>query len=198
MSERNCEIAILGGGLAGGQIAAALTRLRFELHLMLIARAKRFGGRHVWFFFVSHAARDPDSGPARAGARAERMHPLTSFPLPGAVRFAPFPFRQICRLPNLSDAVLAAASYERVRAHWRRGSFYRMLTRMLFGSGEPQHRFRLPERFCCQPEPVVERFCDGRTSSTDALRIHSGRPPVPLAVAVARLAGVGHPLDRTA
>jgi lycopene beta-cyclase len=145
--------------------------------------------------------RGPDSGPARAGVRAGLMHPLTSYSLPDAVRFALYLSRQICRLPNLSGAVLAAASYEWARAHWGRGSFYRMLTRMLFGAGEPRHRFRMLERFYRLPEPVIERFYAGRTSRSDALRIVAGRPPVPLLGAVASLAGGGRPLaglDRTA
>jgi lycopene beta-cyclase len=65
-------------------------------------------------------------GPARAGARAALVHPLTSYSLPDAVRFA----RHVAALENLSGASLARASYDWARAHWRRGSFYRMLTRM--------------------------------------------------------------------
>jgi hypothetical protein len=93
------------------------------------------------------------------------MHPLTSYSLPDTVRFALYISGQICRLPNLSGAALAAASYEWGRAHWQRGSFYRMLTRMLFGAGEPQHRFRMLERFYRLPEPLIERFYAGRTTA---------------------------------
>jgi lycopene beta-cyclase len=135
-----------------------------------------------------------DGGPARAGVRAGLMHPLTSYSLPDAVRFAIYVSEQICRLPNLSGAALAAASYDWARAHWRRGSFYRMLTRMLFGAGEPQHRFRMLERFYRLPEPLIERFYAGRTTRADALRILAGRPPVPLLGAMASLAGGGRPL----
>jgi lycopene beta-cyclase len=141
------------------------------------------------------------SGPARAGVRAGLMHPLTSYSLPDAVRFALYVSAQICRLPNLSGAALAAASYDWARAHWRRGSFYRMLTRMLFGAGEPQNRFRMLERFYRLPEPLIERFYAGRTTRTDALRIIAGRPPVALLGAMASLAGGGRALaalDRAA
>jgi lycopene beta-cyclase len=124
-------------------------------------------------------------GPARAGARAALIHPLTSYSLPDAVRFA----MHVCTLTNLSGAALAAASYEWAQAHWRRGSFYRMLTRMLFGAGEPQYRYRMLERFYRLPEPLIERFYAGQSTRADCLRLLAGRPPVPLMGAVASLAG---------
>lgn len=132
----------------------------------------------------------PGDGPARAGARAALIHPLTSYSLPDAVRFA----RHICRLPNLSGASLAAASYDWARAHWQQGSFYRMLTRMLFGAAEPDQRYRLLERFYRLPEPLIERFYAGRSTPADRLRILAGKPPVPVAAAIASLAGGGRPL----
>jgi lycopene beta-cyclase len=131
----------------------------------------------------------PGSGPARAGAGAGLLHPLTSYSLPDAVRFA----QHICRLPNLSGAALAEASYAWALAHWRQGRFYRMLTRMLFGAGEPQYRFRMLERFYRLPRPLIERFYAGRLTATDKLRIVAGRPPVPLIGALASLVG-GQPL----
>jgi lycopene beta-cyclase len=131
-----------------------------------------------------------ESGPARAGVRAGLMHPLTSYSLPDAVRFA----IQICRLPNLSGAALASASYAEARAHWQRGSFYRMLTRMLFGAGEPQYRFRMLERFYRLPPPLIERFYAGRSTRIDMLRIVAGKPPVPVMGALASLTGRGRPL----
>lgn len=134
------------------------------------------------------------SGPARAGVRAGLVHPLTSYSLPEAVRFALHLARQICRLPDLSGAALAAASYDWARRHWRRGRFYRMLTRMLFGAGEPQNRFRMLERFYRLPEPLIERFYAGRSTRADALRILAGRPPVPVMGAIASIAGGGRPL----
>ena len=73
-----------------------------------------------------------------------------------------------------------------------------MLTRMLFGAGEPQHRFRMLERFYRLPQPLIERFYAGRSTRSDALRILAGRPPVPLTGALASLAGGGRwlaPLD---
>jgi lycopene beta-cyclase len=133
----------------------------------------------------------PDSGPARAGVRAGLAHPMTSYSLPDAVRFA----THIARLPNLSGAALAAASYDWSRAHWRQGNFYRMLTRMLFGAGQPHHRFRMLERFYRLPEPLIERFYAGRSTRADMLRLLAGKPPVPVLGALASLAGKGRPLD---
>lgn len=133
---------------------------------------------------------DPRTAPARAGVRAALVHPLTSYSLPDAVRFA----TDICRLPYLSGAALSQASYDHARAHWRQGSFYRMLTRMLFGAGEPQNRFRMLERFYRLPQPLIERFYAGRSTKADMLRILAGKPPVPVLGAIAALAGGGRPL----
>lgn len=131
-----------------------------------------------------------DGAPARAGVRAGLMHPLTSYSLPDAVRLA----AQICRLPNLSGAALASASYAWAGAHWQQGKFYRMLTRMLFGAGEPQYRFRMLERFYRMPSGLIERFYAGRTTRGDMVRILAGKPPVPVLGAIASLAGGGRPL----
>jgi lycopene beta-cyclase len=128
--------------------------------------------------------------PARAGARAALFHPLTSYSLPDAVRFA----MQISRLPDLSGAAVAEASYACARSHWRRGSFYRMLTRMLFGAAEPARRYKMLERFYRLPEPLIRRFYAGQSTRADALRILAGKPPVPIGAAMASILGRGRPL----
>lgn len=51
MNARRCDIAILGGGLAGGLIALALARHRPDLTLLLVEQDERLGGNHVWSFF---------------------------------------------------------------------------------------------------------------------------------------------------
>ncbi len=53
MDNGAADIAVLGGGLAGGLIALALAKLRPELRVLLIERGERLGGNHVWSFFAS-------------------------------------------------------------------------------------------------------------------------------------------------
>jgi len=53
MTDGRTDVAILGGGLAGGLIALALAERRPELDLLLIERDERLGGNHVWSFFAS-------------------------------------------------------------------------------------------------------------------------------------------------
>ncbi|QIG78676.1 lycopene beta-cyclase CrtY [Stakelama tenebrarum] len=52
----NCDVAIVGGGLAGGLIALALTRKRPDCTIRLIEGSRRIGGNHLWSFFASDVA----------------------------------------------------------------------------------------------------------------------------------------------
>lgn len=131
-----------------------------------------------------------ENGVARAGARAALVHPVTSYSLPDAVRFA----EHIAALDNLSGPALAEASHRWARAHWREGAFYRRLVKMLFGAAAPRERYKLLERFYTLPEPLIERFYAGKSSFADELRTLSGKPPVPIGKALASLAGHGRPL----
>jgi len=56
MSDGPVDIAIVGGGLAGGLIALALAARRPELGLVLIEEEERFGGNHIWSFFSGDVA----------------------------------------------------------------------------------------------------------------------------------------------
>ncbi|MEO9601189.1 lycopene beta-cyclase CrtY [Parasphingorhabdus sp.] len=47
------DLAIAGGGLAGGLVALALAKKRPELKLLLIEAEEQFGGNHIWSFFES-------------------------------------------------------------------------------------------------------------------------------------------------
>jgi len=51
-----CDIAIVGGGLAGGLIAHALRVRRPELAVLLVEPGATLGGNHVWSFFASDIA----------------------------------------------------------------------------------------------------------------------------------------------
>jgi lycopene beta-cyclase len=128
--------------------------------------------------------------PARAGARAALVHPLTSYSLPIALRFA----LHLCTLDNLSAGRLEDACHAWAREHWRQGRFYRMLTRMLFGAAVPHRRYQVLERFYGLPEALIERFYAGRSTPADMLRVLAGKPPVPVTAALASLMGGGRPL----
>lgn len=51
MTDIRCDIAIAGGGLAGGLIALALRARRPDLDVRLVEAAATLGGNHVWSFF---------------------------------------------------------------------------------------------------------------------------------------------------
>jgi lycopene beta-cyclase len=53
-----CDLAIVGGGLAGGLIAYALSVRRPELIVRLIEPGPAFGGNHIWSFFSNDIAAD--------------------------------------------------------------------------------------------------------------------------------------------
>ncbi|MGL5839496.1 MAG: lycopene beta-cyclase CrtY [Sphingorhabdus sp.] len=51
-----CDLAIVGGGLAGGLIALAVAKSRPELKIVLVEQENHFGGNHIWSFFASDIA----------------------------------------------------------------------------------------------------------------------------------------------
>lgn len=53
MTGRMIDVAIAGGGLAGGLIALALHRARPELRVALVESGPAFGGNHRWSWFAS-------------------------------------------------------------------------------------------------------------------------------------------------
>ena len=57
MATRETDIAILGGGLAGGLIALALAERRPELDVVLVEQDAALGGNHVWSFFGPDVAK---------------------------------------------------------------------------------------------------------------------------------------------
>ncbi|WP_226634449.1 lycopene beta-cyclase CrtY [Novosphingobium profundi] len=133
---------------------------------------------------------DPEGVPARAGTRAALVHPLTSYSLPDAVRFAV----HLAGLDNIGGEALGRICHDWAAHHWREGRFYRMLTTMLFGAGAPEDRWRMLARFYRLPEPLIERFYAGQSRLADMARVLAGKPPVPVGAAMAALAGQGRPL----
>ena len=51
-----CDIAIVGGGLAGGLTAYALSVKRPDVSVRLVDPSTTFGGNHIWSFFTSDIA----------------------------------------------------------------------------------------------------------------------------------------------
>ncbi|MEJ7925967.1 lycopene beta-cyclase CrtY [Sphingobium sp. AN641] len=52
----SCDLAIIGGGLAGGLIALAFATRRPDLDILLIEREATLGGNHLWSFFDGDVA----------------------------------------------------------------------------------------------------------------------------------------------
>lgn len=124
---------------------------------------------------------------ARAGTRAGLFQAVTSYSLPDAVRYA----LAIARQDDLSGPCLAAFSEEWARKHWKRGSFLRALSAMLFAAAAPQLRYRILERFYRLDRGLIERFYAGRMTAIDKVRILIGKPPVPVGKAIGVLTGLG-------
>jgi len=67
MKGLGCDIAIIGGGLAGGLAALALARARPDLTVLLVEEGETPGGNHRWSWFASDLQGDkqgdlPDAG----------------------------------------------------------------------------------------------------------------------------------------
>lgn len=116
---------------------------------------------------------------ARVGVRGGFFHPLTSYSLPDALRFAVW----LAREAPLDDT-LGAASRRRALAHWESSKFDRLLARMLFRAADPPERYRVLERFYRLPPSLIARFYAGRSTLRDRIRILAGRPPVSIRRAV--------------
>ena len=138
----------------------------------------------------AHRARFATPGVALAGARGLFSHPLTSYTLPFAAETA----LAVARAGSLGGPDLASLIEKRAAAHWRAMSFYRDLGRMLFQAAEPDERWRVFARFYRLPEPLIDRFYAGRSTTLDKLRVVTGKPPVPFWRGVSALLGKGAPL----
>ena len=61
MSETAYDLAIVGGGLAGGLIALAIKQRRPDLSLALIEAGESFGGNHRWSWFEGDIGADGEA-----------------------------------------------------------------------------------------------------------------------------------------
>ncbi|WP_068076783.1 lycopene beta-cyclase CrtY [Novosphingobium lentum] len=131
--------------------------------------------------------RSSGSGIAHAGGRAGLFHPVTSYSLPAAVRFA----LAVAARRDLAGDSLASFSENYARRQWEGGKFYRALSAMLFSAAVPHDRYRVLERFYRLDRGLIERFYAGRSTLADKFRVLAGRPPVPLGKAIGVLTGLG-------
>ncbi len=120
---------------------------------------------------------------AHAGLRAGLFHPTTGYSLPDAVHVADL----IAENWPIDSAALASVIRAHAARQHKKQGFYRLLNRMLFLAAEPDRRHFVLERFYKLPTPLIERFYAGRTTTTDILRILTGKPPVPIHRALACL-----------
>ncbi len=114
------------------------------------------------------------------GLRAGFFHATTGFSVPDAVRFAEY-------LTKAAEITTTSArdGLAKFRRPWlSRQRFYRLLNRLLFVASEPGLRYTVLQKFYENPVDVIQRFYGGRTTWTDRLRILSGKPPVPVSLAI--------------
>jgi lycopene beta-cyclase len=174
-TEPDLDRAALGGRIeayaaANGWQLAALERE--EAGVLPVAMGGDFDA-----FWPANAA------VGRIGLRGGFFHPTTGYSLPDAVRAAVLLARQ-----KDFGAIPGLLRDEAARL-WRERGFYRLLNRMLFRAAAPERRYRVLEHFYRLDPRLIARFYAGRSTLADKIRILSGRPPVPVAKALAALRG---------
>jgi len=101
MIGRDCDIAIIGGGLAGGLIALALAQLRPDLIVRLVEAGDAVGGNHRWSWFASDLS--PAGDALLAPFRKAEWDDGYTVKFPDHSRQLPTPYR------SLDSADFAAA-----------------------------------------------------------------------------------------
>jgi len=93
MTGRACDIAIVGGGLAGGLIALALRQARPEIAVRLIETGPSLGGNHRWSWFASDL--DAEGDRLMRPFRTIRWDEGYDVVFPGQVRRLATPYRSL-------------------------------------------------------------------------------------------------------
>jgi lycopene beta-cyclase len=93
MTGRECDVAIVGGGLAGGLIALALTLRRPEIVVRLIEAGPAAGGNHRWSWFATDLP--PDGEALLAPFRIEQWDEGYDVAFPGFERRLATPYRSL-------------------------------------------------------------------------------------------------------
>ncbi|KQM21340.1 lycopene beta-cyclase CrtY [Novosphingobium sp. Leaf2] len=105
-----CDLAILGGGLAGGLVALALAAHRPELDVRIFEQGARLGGHHVWSFFASDL---PAGGPELVEPLIAHRWEGYDVRFPGLSRSLPTPYSS-ANGARLDAAVRAALPADRI------------------------------------------------------------------------------------
>jgi lycopene beta-cyclase len=112
----------------------------------------------------------------RSGLRAGLFHHTTGYSVPEAAALA----HELSGRNRLDSGSIAPWIRDRVQRRWGEQRLFRFLNRMLFLGATPTERFRILQHFYRLPESVIDRFYAGRLSFSDALRVLTGKPPIPV------------------
>ena len=93
MSGRDCDIAIVGGGLAGGLIALALAQQRPEIAVRVVEAGPAAGGNHRWSWFASDLSAEGEA--LMQPFRAARWDEGYDVAFPGHARHLATPYRSL-------------------------------------------------------------------------------------------------------
>lgn len=93
MSGRRCDIAIVGGGLAGGLIALALQRARPEIAMRVVEAGAAPGGNHRWSWFASDLSAEGEA--LMRPFRTTRWEDGYEVAFPGHARRLTTPYRSL-------------------------------------------------------------------------------------------------------
>lgn len=128
-----------------------------------------------------------NAGIASSGVAAGRYHPTTGYSVPEAARFA----ASVAELDRFDPPTADRLNTESMSI-WQRGDFLRRLNNMMFRAGAPDQRWRIMETFYRRSPELIHRFYRGDLTASDRLRLLTGKPPVPVAPALAAFVGRFH------